>query len=127
MSYGTIVGLQEAQQAMLKAIMAVRPDGGLGRAVYYLAYIEAHRFLVSITHVDTGSYRASQYITQEGDARYRLHIAQDTVNPRTGERPAVYGLFEEARGGEHAAYARTYQQGPAFIKRASDYLRGELP
>lgn len=124
---GSIVGLQEAQQAMLKAIMAARPEGGLGRAIYYLAYVEAHRFLVSITHVDTGSYRASQYITQEGDARYRLHIAPDTVNPRTGQRPADYGPIEEARGGKHAAYWRTYEQGPNFAGRAFKYLTQDLP
>ena len=125
MIHVTIKGLQQAQQAMLKLVTAVKPQGGLGRAVLYAA-TEAHRELVANTHVDTGAYRASQYITRESEARYRLHIADGTRNPRTGARPAVYGVVEEARGGTHAAYRRTWQQGQSILGRAAMYLVREL-
>jgi hypothetical protein len=122
----TITGLQEAQRAMLKVMTTVRPSGTLGRVVYGMA-TEAHRTLVSYTHVDTGSYRASQYVRPDGPARYTLSISHNNVNPRTGQKPAVYGVFEERRGGKHAAYARTYQQGNAILGRAVRYLMSELP
>lgn len=121
----TIRGLQEAQRAMLKTIAAVKPAGGLGRAVQYLA-VEAHRYLVGITHVDTGAYRASQFITRLGLERYMIHINPSAKNPY-GARPAIYGVVEEARGGEHAAYQRTFQQGLNLIGQAARYLISELP
>ncbi len=122
----SIHGLQQAQKGMLQLITALRPEGGLGRAVLYMA-TDAHRILVTNTHVDTGSYRASQYISREGNTRYRLHIASNTTNPRSGAKPAVYGLVEEGRGGTHAAYNRTYQQGPQVAGRAAMYLARMLP
>lgn len=122
----TIQGQQKAQQAVLKTVRAVRPEGGLGRAVRFLA-LDAHRHLVSATHVDTGAYRASQFIRQESNSRYRLYIDPTSSNPRTGAKPAVYGPIEESRGGSHAAYDRTYRQGPAMAGRAARFLLIELP
>ncbi len=122
----SIRGLQAAQRAMLKVLTAVKPEGGLGRAVLYLA-TSAHRILVTNTHVDTGAYRASQYVKPEGSGRYRIYIAGNTNNPRTGASPAVYGPAEEARGGSHAAYQRTFDSGPELAARAAQYLIGELP
>ncbi len=122
----TIKGLQQAQKAMLKVLTAVKPEGGLGRAVLYLA-TEAHRVLVSNTHVDTGAYRASQFIRREAQGRYRIYIDPSATNPRTSAKPVDYGPVEEARGGSHAAYQRTYEQAPALAGRAQLYLRSELP
>jgi len=104
----TITGIQEAQQANLRAIAALRPEGAFGRAVVY-AGTAAHRYAVAITHVDTGSLRASHRIAVEG-LRARIFIDPASTNPRTGERPAVYGVEEHARGGSHAFYERVVEE-----------------
>ena len=122
----TISGQQQAQRAVLKTIAAVKPTGGMGRAVRFLA-LDAHRYLVSVTHVDTSAYRTSQFVRAEGLDRYRIFIDPTSRNPRTGARPSVYGPIEEARGGSHAAYERTFRQGPAMAGRAARYILSELP
>lgn len=122
-----IKGLQEAQQANLKIIAAVKPSGGLGRAVLYAA-TEAHRYAVSITHVDTGALKASHRIEKIGAASYRIFIDPAGKNPRTGSRTSVYGPAEHNRGGEHAFYERTLAERDKEIAvRAYKSLRSELP
>lgn len=121
----TIQGLQEAQQANIKVIAAVKPSGGLGRAVQY-GTIEAHRIAVSLTHVQTGALRASQRM-QVISARGIVFIDPSAVNPRHKARPAVYGPVEEARGGEHAFYARTVDQYDRIGQAAYRGLLEALP
>lgn len=104
----TIKGLQEAQRANIQEIAAVKPSGGLGRAVKY-ATIEAHRIAVTETDVITGSLRASHRM-KVLSARGEVYIDPSAVNPRTRQRPVDYGPFEEARGGHHAFYANTVEQ-----------------
>lgn len=120
-----IQGLQQAQQANLRAIRAARPDGGLGRAVLFVT-AGVHRHLVSITHVDTGAYRASHYITQSGPSRMVISISPSARNPRTRALTSVYGPIEEARGGGHAAYRRAYEAGPQYVSRAVGMLLSEI-
>jgi hypothetical protein len=123
----TIQGLQQVQQANMKLMAAIKPEGALGRAVQYM-YMAAHRYVVSITHVDTGALRASHRVEQLGPARYKIYIDPDGLNPISGARTAVYGAVEHARGGSHAFYARTvYEAGPAIRARGIAYLMGNLP
>ncbi len=122
----SIRGLQEAQNANLKLIAAVQPNGALGRAVQYMA-VEAERYAVAYTHVDTGALRASHRVQQEGPARFRIYIDPSGRNPRTGTRTSAYGPVEHARGGDHAFYERTWNQGPQMASRAIAYLRSQLP
>jgi hypothetical protein len=122
----SIKGLQEAQRGNLKAIAAVKPEGGLGRAVRYMA-VDAHRIAVANTHVETGTLRAGHRIAQEAPARFRIHIDPSARNPRSGARASVYGVGEHNRGGEHAFYERTFHQGSAIADRAARYLLSELP
>lgn len=120
----TITGIQEAQAANLRAMRAAKPDGGLGRAVWYAA-IDLHRYMVSITHVKTGALRASERAEMKDSARAEIFIDPSSVNPRTGEKPADYGFTENARGGEHAFMARTFfERGGIATERASVYLQG---
>ena len=122
----TITGIQEAQAANLRAMMAAKPEGGLGRAVWYGA-IDLHRYIVSITHVDTGALRASERVEMRGDARAEIFIDPSSVNPRTKQPPFKYGVTEEARGGEHAFMYRTYtERGAVASERAAQYLTGRL-
>jgi len=119
-------GLQEAQQENLRMVRAVSPSGGMGRAVQYLAE-SAHRFAVSVTHVDTGALRASHRLAQEGASRWRLYLDPNARNPRSGARTSVYGPIEHDRGGEHEFYERTIEAGPDMVDRALVYVMRDLP
>lgn len=123
----TIKGLQEAQRANLKMMTAIKPEGGLGRAVQYMT-TEAHRYAIAQTHVDTGALKASHRINQLGAARYVISLDGSAQNPRSGARTSEYGPVEEARGGDHAFYRRTvFEGGPAMMQRAARYLVSQLP
>jgi hypothetical protein len=120
-----IKGLQEAQDANLRLIAAVKPNGALGRAVQY-ATIAAQRYMVSVTHVDTGALRASERMSLNGEVG-RIYIDANAINPH-GQRPSVYGVFEHGRGGEHAFMARTYYEaGERILMQAGERLLRELP
>lgn len=121
-----IRGIQEAQRDNARMIAALRPDGGLGRAVQY-GVIEAHRYTVTITHVDTGALRASHRMEVTG-ARGRIYIDPASVNPKTGQRPSRYGVYEHARGGVHAFYQRTQDEAWQRVGEAAwRGFRQELP
>lgn len=121
-----IRGLQEAQRGMLKAVRAVKPNGGLGRAILFLT-TGAHRYLTTITHVDTGAYRASQMIQNEGPSRMRILVSPSARNPRTRALVSRYAPVEEARGGEHAAYKRTVDYARSNLApRAAAMLISEV-
>lgn len=122
----TIAGIQEAQARHLRMIAALRPGGALSRVIY-LATVEAHRYAVLITHVDTGALRASHRISFDANRmRGEISIDPATVNPR-GERPAEYGPEEHARGGSHAFYRRTaVERGPQILRDVLQQLRAGL-
>lgn len=122
----SIRGVQEAQRENLKMVRAVSPSGGLGRAIQYLAEA-AHRFAVSVTHVDTGALRASHRLQYQGASRWLLYLDPNAANPRSGARTSVYGPVEHARGGEHAFYDRTLDAGPDLANRALVYVTRDLP
>jgi len=122
----TITGIQEAQNEMVKAVARLLTLGPRERAILY-ATTAAHRYLVSITHVDTGTYRASQWMEVKGE-RGQLYVNPSTTNPRSGNRPVEYSVYEEERGGTHAAYQRTVDEaGPRIVEEAMKILsRGML-
>ncbi len=105
----SITGLQEAQAENAKVIAALKPDGEVGQAIKDLT-ITGHRFAIQVTHVWKylgGGLRAAHRMEVKG-LRGRIYIDPRAVNPR-GQRPAVYGPYENARGGEHAFYDRTQE------------------
>lgn len=111
----TITGIQELQAWNIRAIAAMKPKGAFGQAIIW-GTTEAHRYAVSITHVDTGALRASHRMAIEG-LQGRIYIDPNTRNPRTGESPAEYGMEEHARGGSHAFYGRTIEEAGGRIHR----------
>ena len=123
-----IKGIQKAQAANNRALAAVRPRGALGRAVQW-GIAEAHRYAVTITHVDSGALRASHRMRyQEGGrwARGRMMIDASSVNPR-GAKPSVYGPIEHERGGSHAFYARTEsERGRRILTGMAEIVRRAL-
>lgn len=122
----SITGIQEAQAANNRAIAAVRPEGGLGRAVQY-GTTAAHRYALAATHVDTGALKSSHRMELSG-AHGRVFIDPSAMNPRSGQRTAVYGPFEHARGGEHAFYQRVIDEyGPEIEQEMQRIIQGLLP
>lgn len=128
MSDMTIEGIQEAQDDNLRAIAALKPEGALGRMVQSVA-TDLHRHAVSITHVDTGALRASHRIQiSNGGLRGMIYIDAGSRNPRSKQKPSVYGAYEHARGGTHAFYDRTLAEaGNPAVDRAVNRFIGDLP
>jgi len=117
----TIQGIQEAQQKNQRQIAALRPSGPYGEAVRD-GTAELQRYAIAVTHVDTGALKGSHVMEVKG-LWGRIFIAPGGVNPK-GQRPAHYGPFEHARGGDHAFYERTVaERGQQVIDRARDRVR----
>ena len=121
----SIRGLQEAQRSNMRDMAAVKTTGGLGRAIQMVA-LDAHRFEVSITHVDTGALRASQRVGMDKPARWTIYIDPSATNPRTGQNVNRYAEPENSRGGEHAFAERTLDQADQFVGRARTYLLSQI-
>lgn len=122
----TIEGLQRLQDANVRMIAALEPRGALGEAVRY-ATAGAHRYAVYVTHVDTGALRASHRMQVVG-VRGRVYLDPTGKNPRSRQRTAVYGLYEEARGGRHAFYRRTIEEaGPRLGREAVAIIIRGMP
>ena len=116
----SITGLQQAQERNLRAIAALQSVGALGRAIKF-GTIEAHRYAVAITHVDTGSLKASHRMTVSG-TRGVIAIDEGATNPRRGRPVADYAIWEHRRGGSHAFYARVESERGQQIGEAMGHI-----
>jgi hypothetical protein len=106
----TVKGFAELQEASRKLVYAMNPQGAMGQANRY-ATLQLMRAVRVRAHKDTGTYAAS--IQAEFDGLYgRVYVA-DNRNPKTGQSAAVYGKYEEARGGSHAAFAQASESAEA--------------
>lgn len=127
MSAVDLQGLQEAQLDNIKRIAALKPDSHFGVAVKEVT-AALHRYAVTITHVwhiKGGGLRASHRMAFDG-LHGRIYIDPSAVNPR-GQKPSVYGPYEEARGGEHAFYRRTLDEsGDKYVGVALGKLARRL-
>lgn len=112
----SIKGLQEAQARNNKRIANLKPPGAFGKLIRYFTAL-LHRFMVQVTHVDTGALRASERMDVDG-LHGRVYVDPNAVNPRDGKRTSVYGVFENARGGEHAFFDRTVAYGQRTAQRS---------
>lgn len=122
----SIQGLQQAQQASLRAVRAVKPDGGLGRAVKWLATF-THLHLTARLHVDTGSLRAATLIQSSGLSQYTIYVNPSARNPRSRALVEDYAEYEEDRGGDHAAWRNTVDYAQSvLVPRAVILMTGEL-
>lgn len=122
-------GIKESQQANLRTISQLSPQGQAGRAVFYLIS-DLWTYAVRITHRDTTALALSHRMKVKG-GRGEIYIDPASVNPRPrGPRqtkphakPAEYGIYEHNRGGDHAFYDRTLsEQGGNALDRAMQYL-----
>ena len=122
----SIEGVQEVQRRNARRIAALQPSGAAGEAVRD-AVVALHRYAVSITHVGMyqvggsmvggGSLRASHRMEVD-ELEGQIYIDPGARNPRSKTRPREYGVYENARGGEHAFYDRTVDEyGPQVSAR----------
>jgi hypothetical protein len=116
----SITGLQEAQAANNRAVAAVSATGALGRAVQY-GTVAAHRYALGLTHVDTGALKSSHRMELSA-LRGVVYIDPGASNPRSGQRPAVYGPYEHARGGDHAFYQRVVDEYGTEIQQEMERI-----
>lgn len=120
----SIQGIQETQQANLRQVAAMQPSGRFGEMIRQ-ATLAAQRYAVMITHVDTGTLRASHRVEVMG-LRGQIYIDPVSISPKGG-RPAVYGVAEHNRGGSHAFYARTESEaGERIAQSAIEGIRMEF-
>ena len=120
-----VQGYQELQAARVKLLAAMRPDGGLGKAVVY-ATAQEQRGVASRAHVDTGTYKSS--IVPDVQGLMGRVYTESNRNPKSGARASVYGPIEEGRGGSHAAYGTTYRSDTSGIAAdAIGIILTELP
>lgn len=110
----------------------MQPSGAAGEAARD-ALIALHSYAVSITHVGVynvngsfvggGALRASHRVEVDG-LEGQIYIDPNARNPRSTTRPREYGIYEHARGGEHAFYDRTVDEyGPVVIERVKARVR----
>lgn len=112
-----IKGIQKAQMRNLEQMRDLTPSGGLGRLIHNVTSW-LHRFLVSVIHVDTGSLKGAQHMDY-GGLRGEVYTDPMAVNPRSGQRPAVYGVMENARGGTHAFMDQAVAAAPEIVKQTA--------
>ncbi len=98
-----VKGFEQLQEASRKLVYAMNPAGPMGQANRY-ATLQLMRAVRVRTHVDTGTYRSSIQADFSGIAG-RVYVASNR-NPQSGQSASIYGAFEEARGGSHAAFAQ---------------------
>ena len=121
----SITGLQEAQADNQRRIAMFKPGGEVQQAIKD-ATIGAQRYAIQITHILTGSLRASHRMKVKG-LRGRIYIDPKAVNPRSNQRPAVYGYHENKRGGSHAFYDRTIEEyGKEIVETVDKRVKLQL-
>lgn len=119
----SIKGIQELQAYNIRAIAALQPDGAVGEAIQH-GTAALHRHAVVYTHVITGSLRGSHRMDIEAKGmRGVISIDPRTVNPRSRQKPVVYGPIEHERGGSHAFYRLAVEgHGEQVMKEMGDII-----
>ncbi len=119
-----IEGLQEAQAAVQRAVAVGQSNGPLEAAVRG-ATLQAQRYAIAATHIDTGTLRAAHTIEVNGKIGM-VYIDPAAINDRTGQYAAVYGPYEHERGGEHAFYERALDDIMGIGRAAEAAIRAQL-
>lgn len=120
-----VQGYEAIQNANRKLLEAMKPSGGLGKAVLY-GTVQMQRGVITRAHRDTGTYASAQTADARGLSG-QVYTASNR-NPKSGEAASAYGPYEEARGGSHAAYGTTFRSdAPGVMADAIKIVVSELP
>lgn len=125
----SIEGIQEVQARNNRRIAAMQPSGAAGQAVRD-AVVALHRYATQITHVGKyvggGALKSSHRMDVE-ELEGKVYIDPASTSPRRTKRkykPVEYGIYENARGGEHAFYDRTVDEiGDQVSARAQAMIK----
>jgi hypothetical protein len=139
----SITGIQDVMERNVRRIASMQPGGAAEIAVRE-AVILLHRYAVQITHVGRykksksgtyvwakppeaarggGSLKSSHRMDVNG-LEGKVYIDPGSVNPLTKQKPAIYGIYENARGGQHAFYDRTVDEiGDQVSARAQAMIK----
>lgn len=122
----TVQGQAEALAAVQRLEREIAAGRGLRRAVG-LAAERLQRYARTVTHVDTGELQASHRSLYTGPLTAEVSLDRAARNLHDG-RPYVYGVYEHARGGGHAFYARTVAEaGDSALAAAAGAFAASLP
>lgn len=122
----TITGLQEAQEANLRKIAALKPSGSLGRAIQWGAG-EAHRFLTANTAHWTGALRASRRIKMRARGLEAvISAAPEAINPRSDARPSRYDVSLHRRGQVPGRRSGILASMPYTVEKAGPRISKEM-
>lgn len=121
----SVEGYEAARGAVERAVKIAKPEGKLGQAVMF-ATVEAHRYAVSVAHVDTGTLRSAISMRMPAWNHGQVYVGHN-VNPRSHQPASRYAPYEEAHGGEHAFFGRVIsEQGQSITSRAIEILKDGL-
>jgi hypothetical protein len=117
----TLDGIEEVQRRNQRRIAAMEP-GGVAEEAVRDAVVSLHKYAVNITHIGKyeggGALRAAYRMEVDG-LEGKVYIDPGASSPRGKTRPREYGVYENARGGEHAFYDRTVaEEGPSVTAEA---------
>lgn len=121
-----VKGLEKTQKALADTIKAAQPDGKLDHSIK-LGITFAYGLAKDYTHIDTATLRAAHRMQQMRAANWRIHIDPSVVNPKTGQKPYEYGVYEHYRGGDHAFYEQVFLQGDKIADVSIKDIRKNLP
>jgi len=120
-----VKGYEQLQAANRKLIAAVQPGGALGKAIVYGTQ-QLQQGVAERAHRNTGTYASSQMADVQGLVGH-VYTASNR-NPKSGQAASVYGPYEEARGGSHAAYGNTVRSdAPGVMAEAVKLVIEALP
>ncbi|MEM7344586.1 MAG: hypothetical protein AAF485_10110 [Chloroflexota bacterium] len=110
-----IEGIQAVQTRNIMRIQSLTSNGPL-EALAKRVTVYTHSQAIKVTHVDTGTLRASHRMQVRGK-RGRVFIDPDAVNPQSGEKPVDYGPIEHSHGPTHAFYMIARVRAASFFKK----------
>lgn len=123
----TVLGQAEALAAVSQVEREIRSARSAFRRAVGRAAEHSQRYARQVTHTDTGELQAAHRSRYTGPLRAEVYIDQGRRNIRGG-RPHIYGVYEHARGGGHAFYARTVnEEGGAILTEAGNTIIASLP
>lgn len=127
----TLKATVQGQAEALAAVQQMEREIGGARNAFRRAIGRAaersQRYARRITHVDTGELQGAHRATYTGSLRAEVYIDRGRRNIRGG-RPHIYGVYEHARGGGHAFYARTVnEEGGAIMAEVANTIIASLP
>lgn len=104
----TVKGLKEEQAKQARRVRALDPRHAVGR-VTKAGTRKIYSRMLEVVHVQSGTLKAAlrmDFKTTATAATGSVFIDPGAVKPGTRSRPAVYGVYENAKGGAHAFIER---------------------